>query len=139
MPQRNVHGDWTMHFEKRMLFSKVIGETNYEAGLVWFDEMKTLVLSSPERDTTPWVYLLDCREWIGASKEAWESNNAITDWMVEHNCALTAVVLPGKLQAYAIETHISDMSIMQFYFDYDDAHQVCLDKMLEVQTSARGK
>ncbi|MGF1741742.1 hypothetical protein L4C34_11830 [Vibrio profundum] len=133
MKQRNIHGLWSMHFEGRVLYSEVTGATNKEAAQTWFDEMKQTIISSPESDITPWVYLLDCSKWIGTSLDSWETNNTIADWLFEHNCLFHAVVMPGRLQEFAVKTQMHNTSIIQVFFDYDKAHQACLDKLAQAQ------
>ncbi|MGF1743298.1 hypothetical protein L4C34_20075 [Vibrio profundum] len=66
------------------------------------------MLSSSDGNKKPWVYLLDGREWVGASLDAWETNNDLMIWFAENNCVLCAFVYSGKGQAFAVEKGIED-------------------------------
>ncbi|MGF1742454.1 hypothetical protein L4C34_15485 [Vibrio profundum] len=124
-----------MNFENRVLFSKMTGSTNREASLVWFDEIQEKVHSSEGGVTEPWVIFLDSRDWVGASLDAWEVNNQITDWVSSHGCVYEAIVLSKKMHVYAAKTELNDQPILHYFFDYDEAYQGCLDKLFEVQST----
>ncbi|MGF1741458.1 hypothetical protein L4C34_10330 [Vibrio profundum] len=132
MTQRNIHGDWTMSFEKRVVLAKTIGSINAEACVAWLDEMKDKIQSSPEGYTTPWVLLTDSRDWEGGSPESWANIDDILSWMFSHNCIFNAVVVNKKLQIWAGETNLNNQYYKVFY-DYDEAYQTCLDKLAEAQ------
>ncbi|MGF1742759.1 hypothetical protein L4C34_17110 [Vibrio profundum] len=132
MTQRNIHGEWTMSVEDRLVRSKVSGSTNKELSLAWLKDLKTHLSFSSERELEPWVLLLDCREWVGASQDAWETNNRNTDWMADNHCIFEAIVLPGKMQLFAAETELNDQSIIHYFFSYGDALQACLDQLTEL-------
>lgn len=133
MTQRNIHGEWTMNFEDRILYSTVSGATNREASLGWLHEMQEKIGSSREKDTTPWVICHDCRNWIGAAPDVWETNNIIMDWLTEHNCIFMASVLPGEMQIYLTEKELRGQYILQCFVSYDEAHQACLDRLAEAR------
>ncbi|WP_428791101.1 hypothetical protein [Vibrio profundum] len=40
MAECNIHGEWTMSFEDRLLYPKVIGETNSEGSLRGSEKQK---------------------------------------------------------------------------------------------------
>ncbi|MGF1739992.1 hypothetical protein L4C34_02710 [Vibrio profundum] len=124
-----------MSFENRLLHSEITGASNKEAAQAWFEQMKGLVLSSPEGDTQPWVLLTDSREWGVASQDAWEAINELTDWMCEHNCVLSAVVFSNKIQHYSADQGLNEQQILRFFFDYDEAYQACISAL----SKARGK
>ena len=44
MVSRNIHGLWSMHFEERILYSKITGGINTEMSMAWFEDMKHHVL-----------------------------------------------------------------------------------------------
>ncbi|MGF1742172.1 hypothetical protein L4C34_14010 [Vibrio profundum] len=132
MTQRNIHGVFTMTFDNRVLDSKVVGETNKELSLEWFEELQRLLFSSSEGDTLPWALLHDCSQWIGSSMDAWEANNTITDWMIERNCVFSAIVVPGQLQHFVVEKEIKNQEITHFFTNREKAYQACLDKINEV-------
>ncbi|MGF1743291.1 hypothetical protein L4C34_20040 [Vibrio profundum] len=133
MKHRNIHGDWEMFFSDRMLQSELIGSFNKEGGQAWFKEMKERVLTSPDRDERPWATLINARNWDMASSDSWDTNNELANWMPEHNCVLFAVVLSKKIQEFAVEKGMENQKIMKLFFDYDEAHQACLDALFEAQ------
>ena len=112
MKPRNIHGEWSISIENRLVHSIVSGATNREASLGWFNELQETVESSPKKYDTPWVIFHDCRNWIGAAPDVWETNNMIMSWLAEHNCIFMASLLPGKMQIYNTEAEISDKSIL---------------------------
>lgn len=131
MIQRNIHGDFTMTFENRLLNVESWGATNRELGLAWFDCMQKCVESSPEKYTTPWAALNDCRQWDIASLDSWETYNEVVSWMSDHNCVLLSFLVNRKIQEFAINNGYKDKSILKVYFDYDEAYQACLNKLAE--------
>lgn len=133
MTQRNIHGEWTMSFSDRLVRSTVSGATNKELSLAWLEDLKAHLSFSLERDLEPWVLLLDCREWVGASQDAWETNNRNTDWMADNHCIFEAIVLPGKMQLFAAETELNEQSIIHYFASYGDALQACIDQLTELQ------
>lgn len=133
MTQRNIHGDWSMSFENRILLSKADGSFNQEANKAWLSEMKELVLSSPEGDSTPWVVLLDFQNWDIATLDSWESANEGAIWVMEHSGVSITFVFSKKLQQFAAEKGLIDQSIVKFLFNYDEAYQACLDKLAEAR------
>ncbi|MGF1741456.1 hypothetical protein L4C34_10320 [Vibrio profundum] len=135
MTPRNIHGDWKMHLEGRILYSKVVGGINEEATKAWFEEMKQCILSSTDGDTKPWVLLNDCTEFLGAALDSWEAINEVTDWECQHNCVLLATVISNKVQNYLMDTILNGQLALHVYFDYDEAYQACLEKLAEVQKS----
>ena len=50
-----------------------------------------------------------------ASMDAWDTNNQIIDWSVEHQCILVAAVLSKKLQEYAFTTGFRNQGVLQFF------------------------
>ncbi|MGF1743185.1 hypothetical protein L4C34_19440 [Vibrio profundum] len=134
MTQRNIHGEWTMSFENRFLHSEVTGPTNTEAALAWFEEMKKLV-STSSGTCTPWVLLIDSRNWETSPQEQWDSNNVIITWTKENDCCFLAVVYSNKIQEYSAKTGLDakNTSHHVIFFDYDEAYQTCLDKLAEAQ------
>ncbi|MGF1741428.1 hypothetical protein L4C34_10180 [Vibrio profundum] len=133
MTKRNIHGDWTMSFEKRLFFSKIVGATNDEAAQSWFDEMIDIVMASEGGDRTPWVALVDGREWETASLDAMETNNELANWMFQHNCAQVITVYASRLQVFAAEKQLNRDGLIQFYFNYDEALQASFDKLSNLQ------
>ena len=133
MKQRNIHGRWVMRLEGRVLYSKVTGATNKEAAQAWFEEMKQLILSSEDSDSKPWVFVDDTRDWGTAPEDFWEAANELVDWMSNHNCVFMASVFSKKLQSFSWESGFNNQSILQVFFDYDEACQTCLDKLAEAQ------
>ncbi|MGF1741927.1 hypothetical protein L4C34_12770 [Vibrio profundum] len=129
MTNRNIHGNWTMSFESRLLKTKVIGATNSEAAKSWLEEAKRLVLSSSEKDETPWVVWNDCREWGSTALDASEEHNHVIDWLSEHNCILYAVVFSKKFQQFSASSAFESQTITRYFFDGDEAYQACLDKL----------
>lgn len=134
MVQRNIHGEWSISFTHRLCLAKISGETNEEGSKAYFNELQEHLFLSPESDTTHWSYLLDCRDWSGASLDTWEANNSIMDWLIEHNCCLHALVMKGDLQVYAVEKYMNQKGIIQYYFNYDEAYQACLDKLAAMRS-----
>lgn len=115
MTKRNIHGDWTMNFEGRISRSTIMGSTNNEAAINWSKDVRNLVQSSEEGTNSPWLMLNDCRDWNMASMDAWDTNNQIIDWSVEHQCILVAAVLSKKLQEYAFTTGFRNQGVLQFF------------------------
>lgn len=135
MPQRNIHGDWTMTFEGRILKSKLIGATNSEAGIAWLEDLKSNILRSPERTDTPWVGLIDFRDWQGTSLDSINQYQVATNWATQHGAIMCACVISKELQGYSLKQlneHMSD-DFNRYFFDYDEAYQACLNKLAEDQ------
>lgn len=137
MAQKNIHGDWSMSFENRILKSEVRGATNAEAARIWLKEAEEYVLSSPEGETTPWVVLNDCRQWNTTALDAWQDHNAVIDWARSHHCVWFATIFSKKIQRFAADNGFQSQQILHFYFDYDEAHQACLDKLREAHHSSK--
>lgn len=133
MAQRNIHGEWTMSFENRFLRSKVMGATNQEASIAWFEEMKDRLFHSAEGDSTPWVILVDSRTWELGPDDIWDTNNEIFAWSIRHNCVLFSVVYSNAIQKFASVKGLETDCTMQISFDYDEAYQTCLDKLAQAQ------
>ncbi|MGF1741453.1 hypothetical protein L4C34_10305 [Vibrio profundum] len=133
MTQRNIHGLWHMRLEGRFLYSKVTGATNKEAAQAWFDEMRQTILSSPKSDSEPWVFLDDARDWGTAPADFWETTNEVVNWMSEHNCVFIASACSKKIQSFSWEKGLNNQNIAHLFFDYDEAHQVCLDALAKAQ------
>ncbi|MGF1742982.1 hypothetical protein L4C34_18340 [Vibrio profundum] len=133
MTRRNVHGDWTVKFENRILYNEGHGAGNKEGAVTWLEEVEEMVLSSPESDKTPWVILSDIRDWEGFSLDAWGSLDDIQEWMLAHNCVFIAVLVSTKLMEFATTTN-AKVQKFTIYYDYDEAHQACLDKLAEAQS-----
>lgn len=131
MKPRNIHGLWTIRFENRILYSQITGATNDEATQAWFAELQANVEASSEGYTTPWVILNDLTQWGTTTLDTWENANVIVDWFAEHKCVLSALVFSKKFQQFAMSSGLNDQSIIQYYFDYEQAHQACLKKLAE--------
>ncbi|MGF1740147.1 hypothetical protein L4C34_03510 [Vibrio profundum] len=129
MVQRNIHGEWNIRFEDRILYSKVVGATNDEARKAWFEELKSSIQSSQEGFSCPWVILHDLRNWDTATLDTWEGANMFVDWASEHNCLLLAIVFSKKIQHFAMSKGLNNQKVLQFFFNYDEAHQACLSKL----------
>lgn len=125
MPQRNIHGDWTMNFEGRILKSKVIGATNSEASMAWFEDLKSNILHSPEGVDTSWVGLIDFRDWQGSSLDSLSQYQVATTWATQNNAIMCACVISKKLQGYSLKQLNDNMpdDFNQYFFDYDEAYQ----------------
>ncbi|MGF1741420.1 hypothetical protein L4C34_10140 [Vibrio profundum] len=134
MTQHNIHGEWTMRFENRILYSVVWGATNNEATLTWIAEMKHLVLSSQEGDHTPWVIINDARNWEMSSLGVGESYLEFFDWIERHNCASYAAVLSKQIQKFSMEHETNTLDALHCFFDYDEAYQFCVEKLAEATT-----
>ena len=63
MTQRNLHGDWTMIFENRIIQTDLTGSFNQEATVVYVNEIKEHVSSSPGGLALPWGVLQNCQHW----------------------------------------------------------------------------
>lgn len=122
-----------MSFKNRLFNSKIVGPTNNEAAQAWFDEMVDIIIASEDADRTPWVALVDGRDWETASLDALETNNELAKWMFQHNCAKVITVYASRLQVFAAEKQLNRDGLIQFYFNYDDALQACLTKLTETQ------
>ncbi|MCL9781875.1 hypothetical protein M9194_10590 [Vibrio sp. S4M6] len=133
MANRNIHGNWTMSFEDRLLQSKVDGAFNIEGNLAWLEEVKSLVGSSKGGNTKPWVAFVDGRGWDMSPDDATESTNEMINWMADNNCALLAILHSNRVQRYAAKQRTSGQGIIQFFFDYDEAYQASIDKLQELQ------
>lgn len=131
MKRRNIHGDWTMSFEKRVLRSSVIGSTNQEASKAWLNELKHTVTSSAGGSVEPWVMLIDGSLWEMSPDEVWDTNNEFVAWVASNNCIFLAFVFSKKIQSFALEKGLDDNSIFSVYFDYDEANQACLEKLTD--------
>ena len=131
--KRNIHGSWKMSFNNRILTSEFTGPSNREGSEAWFEDLKNLILSSPDQDSSPWVMLNDVRDWQMASLDSWGTNNHIIDWMSKHQCALFAIVFSKKIQSFSVEKGINDKSIVQFFFDHEAAYQACREKLSDAQ------
>ncbi|MGF1743076.1 hypothetical protein L4C34_18820 [Vibrio profundum] len=127
MTTLKAHGQWSMKFKGRVLYSTMVGATNGEANSAWAEEMKRQLANTPEGDTTHWAVLVDGRHWDMASLDSWDSANETITWMTEHNCLLFAVVFARKIQQFAIEQGLNEGNIMQPFFDYEEARQACLN------------
>lgn len=138
MKAKNVHGLWTLTFENRLLYSKVDGAINSEASEIWFKEMNEMIRSSREGFDKPWVALIDARDWELAPPDFWEATNFLVNWMSEHNCLLYALIFSNKVQRFAVEQGFNNQPILQYFFDYDEAFQICLDKLKEVEGPSMG-
>ncbi|MCL9780767.1 hypothetical protein M9194_04855 [Vibrio sp. S4M6] len=131
MKSRNIHGEWSISFENRILHCVGSGAFNAEASAAFFQEVKNTVLNSENGDSSPWVFLSDLRHWQGSSLDSWEEVDKSIEWMTKHNCVFFALVLENKLQEYAEEKHVTDRSKHQSFFDFEQAYQVCMDKLME--------
>ncbi|MGF1739892.1 hypothetical protein L4C34_02200 [Vibrio profundum] len=130
MVNKNIHGNWTMSFDDRFLHSEVIGSTNTETSMAWFEELKQRLLNSTDQDTVPWVALVDSRRWNIGPAELWDANNVLIKWCSEHNCIFFAVVYANKLQEFSAKQGIDPESTMQIFFNYDEALKECQHKLL---------
>ncbi|MGF1743280.1 hypothetical protein L4C34_19975 [Vibrio profundum] len=134
MIQRNIHGEWAFTFEGRLMTTKLVGQSNREASLAWFKDMKSNLLSSPESDRSPWVLLFDCTEWLLGPEDIADTNNKIMTWMTSHNLVFEAAVFSYKLQEFAIDQQDFDTkSVLHYFYDYDEAYQACLNKLADFQ------
>lgn len=97
MPARNIHGQWSMVLEGRVLKSEIVGSTNSEASFAWFEELKSNLLSSPEGISTPWVICIDCRQWEGSSQDNSDAHHIVTDWAKQNNAVMCAFVISKKI------------------------------------------
>ncbi|MGF1741424.1 hypothetical protein L4C34_10160 [Vibrio profundum] len=131
MTDRNIHGDWSITFKDRFMLFVVKGATNDAAALAAFKEIKQLVLSSPQSDKTPWVFLNDGRQWEMDSANNEEIYADLLRWLEEHNCIYYALVNSSKIQEFALERQIPNLGILEFSFDYDEAYATCLRKLEE--------
>ncbi|MGF1741899.1 hypothetical protein L4C34_12630 [Vibrio profundum] len=134
MTPRNIHGDWTMSFENRIVKTELTGSFNQEATVVYVNEMKEHVLSSPGGLSLPWGILQNCQHWDMASLDAWGSANEGAHWFMEHNCIVIAFVFSKKVQQFAVTQGLDQHEVIQFFSDYDEAYQVCLDKIAAAQS-----
>ncbi|MGF1743052.1 hypothetical protein L4C34_18700 [Vibrio profundum] len=89
--------------------------------------MKCHVLNSEDKDLTPWVLLNDCRDWNTALPEASEVVEDTVAWMMVHNCILFSNVFSKKIHTFSADQLFNGQSIVRFSFDYETAHQDCLD------------
>lgn len=133
MTKRNIHGLWSMRFEKRILHSTLAGPTNKEASEAWLEDIKTLILTSQDSDLKPWVLFFDLRSWDMTSLDAWEANDDNMKWISSHSCTFFAFLLSKEVQHYAIKKGLQDQSFCRFFFNYEEAYQACLDKLTEAQ------
>lgn len=134
MGQRNIHGKLSITFENQILETKVTGATNTEAAQAWLKEVQDLVHSQNDGEIKPWVIFADNRHWDTSPTDAQQANSELVKWMSDNNCLLFAFLLSKKLQKFALETQVNDTSIMQYFFDYDEAYQACLDKLAKAQS-----
>ena len=134
MTQRNIHGDWNIRFENRVMYSQVIGSTNNEMSLAMYKDIKRLMLSEENRIDIPWAALTDAREWNLATPDSWEASNDVITWMAENNCIFIAILVSKKVQKFASNDGFFDSNnIIRSFFDYDEANQACLDKLEEIR------
>ena len=133
MTERNIHGNWTMSFESRVFIAKVIGATNKEAGQQFVKDMQEIVLSSAESDCAPWVFINDGRLWEMDSMDTDDIYREFMSWLSAHNCVYYALVFSKKIQKFAMDERVGEESSIQFYFDYEEAHRDCLQKLAEAQ------
>ncbi|WP_428789327.1 hypothetical protein [Vibrio profundum] len=122
-----------MSFEKRILHSKVTGSTNKELSQAWYEDMKKHILSSSNKNTLPWVVLIDSRNWEMASQDIEEITNETINWAREHGCCLFCTVTSKKIQQFALNKEFGHQSIVTMSSDYDEAYQACLNKLSEAQ------
>ncbi|MGF1739473.1 hypothetical protein L4C34_00030 [Vibrio profundum] len=134
MKQRNIHGVWDMSFENHCLHCRFTGATNESAANAWFDDMKHHVLSSPDKGKLPWVILSDMREWGISSLDAWDKNNENAEWMMKHGCIYISMVFSKKLQKFSVEQGFNNLQPFQFFSDYDEAKQSCIDKLASIHS-----
>lgn len=133
MTERNIHGEWTMSFETRILKSEVIGTTNAEAGKLWFKELDRYLLASEEKYDAPWVILLDCRQWNMTALDTWEVNNEITTWLSNNGCIFEAMIFSKKIQYFDAQQGLDNHKIIHYFFDYDEAYQAGLDALADAK------
>lgn len=133
MTQFRIHGEWTISFKNRIVYSKVIGATNEEASQAWLKELKGKLQSSPVGCSEPWVVLHDLRNWGTATLDTWESANENIHWILKNNCVLFTIVFSKELQKFVLNKGLKDQNIVRLFFDYDAAYQACLDKLAEAQ------
>lgn len=132
--QKNIHGSWSMTFKNRVLRSKTLGQTNSEAVVQYFEEVKSIVLSSPDGDSIPWVAINDLRDWEGMTPESGNESDRLVSWAFEHNCVLAVTVMSIKLQKYMVELSKESRKVT-VVFDYDEGYQLCLDKLTKANSS----
>ena len=61
-----------------------------------------------------------------------DTDNANVDavnWCMTHNCVLLAIVVPSSLHKFSLEKGLQGIGVEQYFFDYAEAHQACLDKL----------
>ncbi|MGF1740590.1 hypothetical protein L4C34_05835 [Vibrio profundum] len=135
MTQRNIHGEWSMKLEGRFLLSEVVGSTNKEAAHAWLIEVKQLITNSQGGIATPWVILLDAREWGMTMADASDDSIENVMWPLEHHCVFFAFVFSKKIHIYTAHEQLkSEIENVAYFFDFDEAYQTCLDKLAETQS-----
>ncbi|MGF1743297.1 hypothetical protein L4C34_20070 [Vibrio profundum] len=133
MTKRNIHGAWTIRFEDRILYSKVIGATNKEAAESWFEEVRQHITFSYSNCIEGWVFINDARQWDLSSPDFWEGANKAIEWMCNHNCIFMALVHSKQIQNFVTEKELDGHGVVHLFFDYDEAYQACLDKLAEAK------
>ncbi|MGF1740202.1 hypothetical protein L4C34_03800 [Vibrio profundum] len=138
MTQRNIHGEWEIKFQERILITTVSGATNEEAAHVWFNEVKQCILESKHKKTTPWCFISDLRNWEMSPSEVWEPTNAVFSWAFDNQCIFWGFIFSKQIQKFALERGALSSDKFQFFFGYDEAYQACLDKLAEAKNQ-KGK
>ncbi|MGF1739958.1 hypothetical protein L4C34_02530 [Vibrio profundum] len=77
--------------------------------------------------------MIDFRDWGITSLDTWGDASDNIAWMSENQCILLVNVFSKKIQHFAMEKGIINKDIVQFFFDYDEAYQACLDKLADLR------
>ncbi|MGF1742793.1 hypothetical protein L4C34_17280 [Vibrio profundum] len=133
MTERNVHGEWRLSFENRILLTQVSGSTNSEAVKAWLKEAIDLVDSSHFGLESAWAVLVDASDWGMSPGDSWEAHNIMVVELEENNCQIFAVVFSKKIHEFSLEQGFQDKGMVQLFHNYDEAYQACLDKLSEVE------
>lgn len=133
MTQHNIHGDFTMTFENRLLDTATWGATNSELGFAWFNSMKKHLDSSQEKYSVPWVIINDLSRWEMSSTDSWDVYDDVVSWVDENNCLLIAFVVKNQVHSFALRKIFPKQSIVGVFSSYAEAHQACLEKLAESQ------
>ena len=67
-------------------------------------------------------------------QDGWDVVNDIMIWAKQHHCVLFSFVFSKKIKHYSFEHGLSPQGLVQYFFDYDEAYQTCLDKLAEAQS-----
>ncbi|MGF1740494.1 hypothetical protein L4C34_05300 [Vibrio profundum] len=121
-----------MKLENQILFSEVSGVFNREGNEAWCQDAEQLLMKGSTETMEPWSVLLDCRQWGMAPPDSWDIANNFVRWMSQHNGVYLSIVFDKKIQVFAADDGFKDQTMVGFFFDYNEAYQMCEQKLREL-------